>query len=144
VDTSEKGIIFGGPMIRAILWRDKTQTRRLMRPQPVVTEEGRFVWKGVDWGAVGDALALAAPYGLPGETLYVKETVRVQNVGKRGQPPLFAVRRVATDSVTFLTPAQFGGNWKRYVEPGVHTIPARFIPRALARLRIEVEDIWVE
>ncbi|HEA19679.1 MAG TPA: hypothetical protein ENH87_02025 [Pricia antarctica] len=50
----ERGIIFSSEMVRAILDYRKTETRRVMKPQP----PGVF----------------RCPYGNPGDILYVRET----------------------------------------------------------------------
>lgn len=56
--TKERPILFSGPMVRAILEGRKTQTRRIVKPQPVETE-----WRKI-----------ACPYGQPGDRLWVRET----------------------------------------------------------------------
>jgi hypothetical protein len=56
-------IIFSGPMVRAILADNKTQTRRIINPQPYMNHDTR---------AAGDTST--CPYGQPGDQLWVRET----------------------------------------------------------------------
>jgi len=64
----ERPILFSGPMVRAILDGRKTQTRRILKPQPICTANDNWdirsegVWK--------------CPYGQPGDRLWVRETWR--------------------------------------------------------------------
>lgn len=83
----EHPIIFSGEMVRAILEGRKTQTRRVVKPQP--TEAG-LEWKtacGGEFAAWEDSLLLldeysedggpcqrTCPYGKPGDRLWVRET----------------------------------------------------------------------
>lgn len=76
----ERGIIFTGESVRAILAGRKTQTRRIMKPQLVEDTESR--WPGWKWPSAKArsmvTLAEAAclgPYGGRGDTLWVKETL---------------------------------------------------------------------
>ena len=94
----ERGILFSGPMVRAVLEDRKTQTRRVITPQPppadrvkaicgsdysLFTDENEpNVWRvaGPVW-AVRDImkkedskLRWKCPYGVPGNQLYVRET----------------------------------------------------------------------
>src|SRR5690606_17220174 len=79
---SEKPILFSGAMVRAILAGRKTQTRRVIRPQPP-HGVGRYTEDGtpgeVDWvlldedGDPSDS-ALRCPYGEPGDRLWIRET----------------------------------------------------------------------
>jgi len=79
----ERPILFNGAMVRAILSGAKTQTRRVVKPQPLeesfldaqgvyqprFDEEGRLLvamFKGVH--------LLACPFGQPGDRLWVRET----------------------------------------------------------------------
>ena len=73
----ERPILFSGPMVRAILDGRKTQTRRIMKPQP--TYDG-FWWSHKGYSCGGekqfrDGLPLFAgcPYGAVGDRLWVRE-----------------------------------------------------------------------
>ena len=73
--TKERPIPFTGEMIRAILARQKTQTRRAIKPQPVLGEHWKHGWI-VDGEAVDIPVAYS-PYGIPGDRLWAKETWRI-------------------------------------------------------------------
>lgn len=62
-----------GPMVRAILAGDKSQTRRVVKVQPVNLSGPNF--DGL-WSDTVDPVVryFACPYGLPGDRLWVKET----------------------------------------------------------------------
>ena len=83
-----RGMIFNGEMVRAILDGRKTQTRRIMKPQPEPCPRGGHWWpsnvfktmlyveeemqngKGGWGGLVGDA----CPFGDVGDRIWVRET----------------------------------------------------------------------
>jgi hypothetical protein len=88
-------ILFSTPMVQAILEGRKTQTRRIMKPQPVVGEN-EWKWVGTRpkakrasgaisaWGpnvSPSDCFVLAGscPCGRPGDLLWVRETWRPIN-----------------------------------------------------------------
>lgn len=71
----ERPILFGGPMVRAILDGRKTQTRRIVRGAggawtPHV-EPGGILWRS---GEHEHRMSLRCPYGAPGDRLWVRET----------------------------------------------------------------------
>lgn len=92
----ERPILFSGPMVCAILSGEKTQTRRLVKPQPHDNGTGRWTWvldstarKQVGtfcFGIVdsdGDRFTdrgreqstyVRCPFGRPGDRLWVRET----------------------------------------------------------------------
>ena len=59
----ERPILFSAPMVRAILAGTKTQTRRVVKPQPGCDPRDD---EHIDMGR--------CPYGQPGTTLWVRET----------------------------------------------------------------------
>lgn len=88
-DVKERPILFSGPLVRAILDGRKTQTRRLVRPQPPPqTVAWNFIAASTDGDRrhkfeprdiVDDIEArcgepIRSPYGLPGDRLWVRET----------------------------------------------------------------------
>lgn len=85
----EKPILMSGAMVRAILDGRKSQTRRIVKPQPVPHDFGEggikdafvqpqtspgFVAVGATVIKPGDTAYVKLPYGQPGDRLWVKET----------------------------------------------------------------------
>lgn len=83
-----RGILFSAPMVRAILEGRKTQTRRVVKPQPQECGFGRnavvnpyctgtkwplayYERRGECWNSSDP---LKCPYGAPGDQLWVRET----------------------------------------------------------------------
>jgi hypothetical protein len=76
----ERPILFSTPMVRAILDGSKTQTRRVMKPQPELKsvflggrEQTVPVWKDTA-GPDGWLMHNMCPYGKRGDRLWVRET----------------------------------------------------------------------
>jgi hypothetical protein len=76
-------ILMSAPMVRALLEGRKTQTRRVIKPQPTVdggaddSGYGRdwwLEWKSHESGFYPEELARLCPYGKPGDLLWVRET----------------------------------------------------------------------
>jgi len=85
----ERPIIFNGEMVKAILDGRKTQTRRVIKPQPEYGSDTVKLFSGVsvagnDWrfgvsGVCGNKVDwfdrwYKCPYGNPGDRLWVRET----------------------------------------------------------------------
>ena len=69
----ERPVIFTGDSVRAILAGRKTQTRRIVKPQPQKTRSGwEWVTPRVTWYWPGGIHT--CPYGKPGDRLWVRET----------------------------------------------------------------------
>jgi hypothetical protein len=85
----ERPILFSGAMVRALLSEEcpKTQTRRVVKPQPPAEAKDVFTFHHPDprthfYGFDGEALmdwAQPCPYGETGDRLYVRETWQHSN-----------------------------------------------------------------
>lgn len=132
---TERPVIFNGEMVRAILAGRKTQTRRIMKPQPepVPGKPGEYWWPSnvfetmlmmSDFQRVGfeGAAADASPFGRIGERLWVRETFG--DCGVR-----LVYRADADDGASCQV--------KRWT-PSIH------MPRSACRLLLEITDVRVE
>lgn len=147
-----KPIIFSGPMVRALLSGAKTQTRRVLKPQPEHLQHyewrgkvlydcmyRRWCWNGHvgadDWDEITAQLAPFLPYA-PGDLLYVKEAWRA-SYRYDDKPPreLAGVYRAYEVDEPVLV-AQ-GGIMGRYRH-------ARFMPKFASRLTLRVTDVRVQ
>ncbi|MBB3759256.1 hypothetical protein [Xanthomonas arboricola] len=155
---SERPILFNAPMVRAILSGAKTQTRRVIAPQPSIDASGNFCWNGWNFGQDIYGLPLSktlasqipcsrtgrvhCPFGKIGDRLWVKETtVRVEEHGYVG--PVYAASQEGQDVINWgLAPAPDDCT---DIEP--HEIklrPSIHMPRSMCRLVLEITDVRVE
>jgi len=72
----EKPILFTTEMVRAILGGHKTQTRRIVKPQPIYALYDEPSWRAGPNDMLVDDCGhqLKCPYGKPGDLLWVRET----------------------------------------------------------------------
>ncbi len=95
----ERPILFSAPMVRAILEGRKTQTRRIVKPQPEPDGRGGHDWPSnlcKSMVSVRDMVSLG-PYGYRGDRLWVREAFYCDDFtandldaarsGYVGQPP---------------------------------------------------------
>lgn len=68
---TERPILFNAEMVRAILDGRKTQTRRVVKPQPLWIGDPGVPFKTSDADPAG---IIKCPYGKPGDELWVRET----------------------------------------------------------------------
>ena len=147
----EYPILFSPPMVNAILDGRKTQTRRILNPQPdgfIRGSNGTFsvpkkittkkphkngtIWKEEDGTCYED---IKCKYGHEGDRLWVRETFA--EVGTIGKP---------IDWFEYQYKADFlDGIWQGYADmcfekwkPSIH------LPRNASRIMLEVESVRVE
>lgn len=79
----ERPILFSTPMVQAILAGNKTMTRRVIKPQGLIRDDGFLCTEALNnsqWRKVEKALPESfganyfCPYGKPGDRLWVRET----------------------------------------------------------------------
>ena len=150
---TERGICMSGPMVLAIREGRKSQTRRLINPQPVLwfnddTSEAGFTWKprwgdGPTWSR--ESFIRFCPHGVPGEVLYVKEACwmwgawRKNGVTKTGRQRWRF--RPRGERVVYERPAV---TVKRDGSVGWVYRHARFMPKRMARTWTEITDVRVQ
>lgn len=156
---SDKPILFSGTMVRALLAGTKTQTRRVLKPQPVQNAAGLWTWqrRGVEVQGDGLELALAQRIAI-GDRLWVRESWQAGASGDGPQlsyaatPDFFAIdawdgpdegagpsfnyeRCPGADFCHWLPDViSNGGPWR----PSIH------MPRWASRLTLTVTDVRVE
>lgn len=143
----ERPILFSGPMVCAILEGRKTQTRRIVNPQP----EGISTFEGVKlpyWNVGGFRTHATAnnpihcPYGVPGDQLWVREKLNILDWDDSGARLGAFVQYAADESPRGWTHDDDGVdlNWGA----GKKTVPSMFMPRWASRITLELLQVRVE
>jgi hypothetical protein len=143
----ETAILFSGPMVRANLNREKTQTRRICK----LDDNGRLRKGKKCWHLEDPEAVKACPYGQAGDRLWVRETHRYwwPEWPSPGYLPC-RVRYRADDAVValpidweegpqFLTPEDAGLD----KEP-IKWRPSIFTPRWASRITLEITDVRLQ
>lgn len=145
----EKPILFSGEMVRAILSGAKTQTRRVVKPQPHagVRETVVVVGNVLSGFEDGHGRQLRCPFGQPGDRLWVRETFlhELQNyeIADTGDYDSFFVHNGKIEygadgaKERHLYPNRIGSPWMAK-RPSIH------MPRWASRITLEVTDVRVE
>lgn len=142
-EVKERPILFSGPMVRAILLGKKTQTRRIIQPQP--TLDGDLWWLGDKYFISDEAMrdhlfhevygTNGTPYGSlyesGGDRIWVRETWGLHNTLPIDGPVGAHVYFRATDGDRRELRYQL---WR----------PSIFMPRWASRITLEITDIRVE
>lgn len=144
IEVKCRPILFSGPMIRALLENRKTQTRRIIKPQPRLCGEGWWVGEGIkgiepDYFADDDSVSewyfhtLYADRGAPhgsvwadgrADRMWVRETW-VEHMGVGGLSGFCADGYEPTE------------HWER-------KRPSIFMPRWASRITLEIKNVRVE
>lgn len=139
----ERPILFNGAMVRAILEGRKTQTRRIVKPQPEFRDiQGLFsswVFKGRKLypNARADVLAMC-PFGQPGDQLWVRETwVHIDDEDDK-----FDGMGSQTYWHASISNVERDTAWLK--ERGLRWHPSIHMPRWATRITLEVTGVRVE
>lgn len=137
----DKPILFSGPMVRALLEGRKTQTRRVLKPQPPdkrkINMIGDFLW------ATPDRSWSWAPMAMNGDRLWVREAHYLTDDGE-SEYAVFAVdeagvaEHLQNMQTTMSSHPQI--DWSKHVRlrPSIH------MPRWASRLTLVVTDVRVQ
>lgn len=139
---TDKPIIFSAPMARALLDGSKTQTRRILKPQPPegstffaydIGDQGFFA-RFLDEDENGNAdLPFAKISAMKGDRLWVRENWTTgQHLDKT--PP----RDIPQEQSIGYPADPDGGPWLGRIRPSIH------MPRWASRLTLTVTDVRVE
>jgi hypothetical protein len=147
----EHPILFSAPMIKAVLDGRKTQTRRVIAPQPTGWNPIQGVENIWYWCIAGDqdwSEKRLCPYGQTGDRLWVRETWRCEEL----ETGLDGVRYSADhhfrpienslEAAEGWGDAAFDKHGKRH-NPRAWR-PSIFMPRWASRLTLEITDVHVE
>lgn len=145
-EVKEKPILFSGGMVQAILDGRKTQTRRIMKPQPEYSEGmSKWVLYPKQHPTVYADLINAykyCPYGEPGDILWVKETYSVLEPehiisGKMADRFVYKADMKTTEAEE---------TRQKYIKMGYpyKWKSSRFMPKEACRIKLLIEDIRVE
>ncbi|MDH0493340.1 hypothetical protein [Comamonas aquatica] len=138
----ETGLMFKAPLVRAILEGRKTQTRRIVKPQPVAGQGmvnagycgDRHLWlRDGPCDKTDPAYEWRCPMGKPGDRIYVRET------WANGIHALAAEREedgpfVYAADGDLAVQGRLGERWK----PAIH------MPKYAARIWLEITAVRVE
>lgn len=155
---TERPIIFSAPMVRALLADQKTQTRRIMKPQPspdwrvfAYGEVHKMVNGSPDpervigWGPCNEDGDEAYPLKYrPGDQLWVRENVR----GEELKDGTDGVRYLADDAFREIENSRDAADlWielANYAGKKSAVVPSIHMPRWASRIKLAVTDISVE
>ena len=149
----EKPILFSGKMVRAVLDGRKTQTRRVIKPQPIdddgdligpcehtstlVDKEGlfqpgpRYYGLSYDDGRIG----WRCPFGQPGDELWVREAWT--HASKYWDVKPSEIPACDNPAIWYRADAPQTPNWTRWR-------PSIFMPRWASRIQLKITDLRVE
>ena len=149
----ETGLMFKAPLVRAILSGQKTQTRRICKLETVADDTfmgGHYLKlkDGMTLAIGSEKVHIACPTGGPGDRIYVRETFvqgykEDRDTGmlltcddEGNEIPKTTWYRATTPDLTWSNDGESEVNvpWK----PAIH------MPRALARIWLEITGVRVE
>lgn len=153
----ERPILFSAPMVRALLDGRKTQTRRVVKPQPSAghsfagftthsthtPDEGKAVWGAGDTRAqLRAAHRVRCPYGRPSDRLWVKETWRPRaSFG----PWDLDITYAADGEQRTIRDGEFGErDWTMPKAAATGNVSPLFMPRWASRITLEITDVRVQ
>ena len=136
----ERPILFSAPMVRALLAGTKTQTRRIVKPQPEsninpvwIEDAGAFQWHSI-------GSRRRCPYGQPGDALYVREALMAVKDTTISPEEIMPVCAYRADGAHIWERDQVRVPWQWQCS----TLPAIHCPRWASRITLRVISVRVE
>jgi hypothetical protein len=142
----ERPILFSGPMVRAILDGTKSQTRRIVKPQPtkdyvtLMPLSGELVGVTKHGGPVDNRGWLHCPYGKPGDRLWVRETWRPFYESDTG---VCGIQYNARGHEEYYEKEEKEA-WTKTLRGNDNWRPSIHMPRWASRITLEVVSVRVE
>lgn len=139
-------ILFSTEMVQGILSGSKIQTRRVIKPQPTLSQSSGFNWKGHSYGINSTYKGTiknfvdcfnVCPYGMVGDQLFVQETygTKIRSVG--GTPhESFAYKADNPKEIAY-----YDCHGKGYP---IRWKPSSRMPRKASRILLEITNISLE
>lgn len=148
-------ILFSAPMVRAILEGRKTQTRRVVNPQPFCADHGIFHIGGRNWQAAAiDGMGRRAssgtsdewrcPYGAAGDRLWVRETFAVGEYARPESKLGFLASATIPKERSENTRLLYAASETEVWVPPLPWRPSIHLPRWASRLMLDVVCVRVE
>ena len=147
---TEKPILFSAPMVRSLLSGAKTQTRRVLKPQPVAGQyAATYGTAKVDWqvrSKFGNVISNEKFRWAPGDTLWCRETLTVNGYGLE----YAADGELCHDLFSADANAEAATElWNRRAHvdgADVHptSVPSIYMPRWASRITLAVTGVRVE
>jgi hypothetical protein len=155
-EVRERPILFSGSMVKAILEGRKTQTRRVVNPQPITEIIGyRYEQSdplGLPWRGIlldgSTTCGRVCPYGKVGDRLWVRETHHL--VTKYLGKDLSREKRqyvVLKDGAQMYQDAHYypgSGNYAPGAFDGLIWRPSIYMPRWASRITLETTEVRVQ
>jgi len=129
---SDKPIIFSAPMVWALLAGTKTQTRRILKPQPVKGARFAGVDRGLWMFTKGCFYGKIKPRGVVGDRLWVREAWSHTGTGVW---TIANARMVGRGGVIYRADDD---------KPGARWFPSIHMPREFSRLTLTVTNVRVQ
>lgn len=144
----DRPIIMGADSVRAILEGRKSQTRRVVKPQPDSgVRYNQIVLAGYAGWTDGHGYPLRCPYGVVGDRLWVKESYMLRSRYDFDKPSQVPEAGRDRDEIWCVADRSRDKNGEYIAPPkstwGV-TRNALFMPRWAARLLLELTGVRVE
>jgi hypothetical protein len=136
----EHPILFSTPMVQAILEGRKTQTRRVVEPQPRLHDENNWPWKMTEKEG---PVPYDCYFGQPGDRLWVRETFSNYRGFAEDVKPIAPLIFKADKDECDQYPCDLGDEIV-YVSQREPWKPSIHMPKAAARIWLEVEEVRVE